>query len=229
VASGKYTTGIVKVAAISSNYVGSNIATHSSADLTASGSIVTAPAGYYASSAAKAVAAGSVYLANSTVNPTINIGGTVSNLTVSNIVLGSANISNVQINTNKFMNYYKTRPGLIYSFVYSSNNWHFADPLSGTIETDSVNISTYGITYSGTPITNDYIMFQYHVESLNISVNHSYIKTPTVTAGYISSAAAGTITVSSSASLALPSIGVTSYTPTESSQTISAGYFLVGN
>lgn len=56
VASGKYTTGAVTVAAIPSDYVGSNITTRSSSDLTVSGATITAPAGYYASSASKSVA-----------------------------------------------------------------------------------------------------------------------------------------------------------------------------
>lgn len=47
--------GTVTVGAISSTYVGSGIAQKSSTDLTASGATVTAPAGYYASSASKAV------------------------------------------------------------------------------------------------------------------------------------------------------------------------------
>ena len=58
VASGKYTTGDVKVGAISNTYIGSGIATQSSANLTVSGSTVTAPAGYYSSNATKSVASG---------------------------------------------------------------------------------------------------------------------------------------------------------------------------
>lgn len=48
----------VTVDAISSTYVGSEIARRSSSNLTASGATVTAPAGYYASSASKSVATG---------------------------------------------------------------------------------------------------------------------------------------------------------------------------
>ena len=50
--------GAVTVNAIPSNYVGSGITSRSSSDLTASGATVTAPAGYYASSASKSVASG---------------------------------------------------------------------------------------------------------------------------------------------------------------------------
>ena len=49
----------VVVSAISSTYVGSGITSRSSSDLTASGATVTAPAGYYSSSASKSVASGS--------------------------------------------------------------------------------------------------------------------------------------------------------------------------
>lgn len=58
VASGKYTTGNVVVAAISANYVGSGVSRKSSTDLSASGSVVSVPAGYYASAASKAISAG---------------------------------------------------------------------------------------------------------------------------------------------------------------------------
>ena len=75
-AAGKYTTGVVKVGAISSTYVGSGISRKSSSDLTASGATVTAPAGYYASDATKSVASGSAGTPTATK-------GTVSNNSVS--------------------------------------------------------------------------------------------------------------------------------------------------
>lgn len=56
VASGVYTTGTIKVGAISSTYVGSGITQRDSDDLTVSGPTVTAPAGYYAAAASKSVA-----------------------------------------------------------------------------------------------------------------------------------------------------------------------------
>ena len=59
VASGVYTTGIVKVGAISSTYVGSGIDQRDETDLTASGATVTVPAGYYAEQETKSVASGS--------------------------------------------------------------------------------------------------------------------------------------------------------------------------
>lgn len=75
VAAGKYTTGAVTVAAISSTYVGSGIATRSAADITSKTSStlyqVTIPAGYYAEGLTQnrptaTLAAPSLSIANST-------------------------------------------------------------------------------------------------------------------------------------------------------------------
>lgn len=76
VAAGRYTTGAVKVGAISSTYVGSGITQRDSDDLTASGATVTAPAGYYAEAASKSVASGTAGTPTATK-------GTVSNHSVS--------------------------------------------------------------------------------------------------------------------------------------------------
>ena len=76
VSAGKYTTGDVKVGAISTTYVGSGIDQNDSTDLTVSGATVTAPAGYYASAASKSVASGTAGTPTATK-------GTVSNHSVS--------------------------------------------------------------------------------------------------------------------------------------------------
>ena len=55
VASYRWTTGTVSVAAISANYVGTGITKISAADVTVAGQSVTAPAGYYSSAITKAV------------------------------------------------------------------------------------------------------------------------------------------------------------------------------
>ena len=68
--------GAVTVNAIPSNYVGSGITQRTSSDLTASGDTVSVPAGYYASSASKAVASGTAG------TPTASK-GTVSNHSIS--------------------------------------------------------------------------------------------------------------------------------------------------
>ena len=76
VAAGKFTTGAVNVDAIPSNYVGSAIPQKASADLTASGKTVTAPAGYYAADASKSVS-DATWLAGKTIetDPSISVDG----------------------------------------------------------------------------------------------------------------------------------------------------------
>ena len=63
------------MAAISSTYVGTGVTTRSAANLTASGSVVTVPAGYYSTAATKAVAAGSAFPPAVTITkaPTIGV------------------------------------------------------------------------------------------------------------------------------------------------------------
>ena len=77
VAEGTYTTGDVKVAAIPSTYIGSDVPRKSSADLTATGATVSAPAGYYAEEATKTIAAGSATTpaTSITANPSVSIDG----------------------------------------------------------------------------------------------------------------------------------------------------------
>lgn len=64
----------VTVGAIPSNYVGSAIDRRDSTDITVSGDTITAPSGYYASSASASVASGSATTPATTINPSIFIG-----------------------------------------------------------------------------------------------------------------------------------------------------------
>ena len=63
---------------------------------------------------------------------------------------------------------------------------------------------------------------------ITASVSGTQSITPTVTAGYVSSGTAGTITVSGSATKQLTTKAATTYTPTTSNQTISSGTYLTG-
>ena len=67
--------GTVTVEAISSTYVGSAITQRSSSDLTSSGATITAPAGYYTSTATKSISSGSATTpaTNVTATPTISV------------------------------------------------------------------------------------------------------------------------------------------------------------
>lgn len=85
VAANVYTTGIVKVGAISSTYVGSGITQNDSSDLTVSGATVTVPAGHYETQATKSVASGSATIdVNMTVAPIISVNASTGLITSSN-------------------------------------------------------------------------------------------------------------------------------------------------
>lgn len=75
VASNVYTLGTIKVGAISSTYVGSGITRQSSTNMTVSTNTVTAPAGYYSTSASKSIPNGSATTPATTItaNPTISV------------------------------------------------------------------------------------------------------------------------------------------------------------
>lgn len=124
-------------------YTGS-IATKTSSNMTVSGATVTAPAGYYASSASKSVASGSAQTPATTITAT---------------------------------------PSL------------------------SINNSTGVVT---------------------ATVSTSQNVTPTVSAGYVSSGTAGTVTVSGSDTLELNVQAAATITPGTSNQTIAAGTYLTG-
>ena len=120
-----------------------SIATKSSSNLTVSGATVTAPAGYYASSASKSVASGSA-----------------------------------------------TTPTTTYEIA------------------PAITVTPLGL--------------------ITASNNTSRSITPTVTAGYVSSGTAGTITISGSLTYQLPTKAGTTYTPSTTNQTIASGTYLTG-
>lgn len=92
VASGKYTTGNVVVAGISSDYVGSAIPTRSQADLGTNGAMVTIPSGYYSENVEKEVASGSATTPATTITVTPAITVNASGL-ITATANGSSNIT----------------------------------------------------------------------------------------------------------------------------------------
>ena len=70
-----YALSQVTVGAIDSSYVGTAVTRRSSSDLTATGSSVSVPSGYYSAAATKAISAGSAITPDSTVtaNPSISV------------------------------------------------------------------------------------------------------------------------------------------------------------
>ena len=67
----------VSVGAISSTYVGSGITRRSSSDLTESGAIVSVPAGYYETSASKAVPFSTIYTGSSDPSSSLGVDGDI--------------------------------------------------------------------------------------------------------------------------------------------------------
>lgn len=120
-----------------------SIASKTSSDLTASGATVTAPAGYYASSASKSVSSGSA-----------------------------------------------------------------ATPATTITANPSISVSSGGL--------------------ITASVSASQSVTPTVSAGYVSSGTAGTVSVSGSNTSQLTTQAAQTITPTTTNQTIASGKYLTG-
>ena len=93
VASGKYTTGTVKVGAISSTYVGSGITRRDDTDLSASGATVTVPSGYYEDTETKSVASGTVTAPASITGSSATVSTGTNTLTLSKTVSVTPNVT----------------------------------------------------------------------------------------------------------------------------------------
>lgn len=93
VAAGKYTTGAVKVAAISSTYVGSGVARNDSSDITVSGANVTVAQGYYDKGYAVSVASGSAKTPATTITVTPGISVNTSTGVVTATASGSKSVT----------------------------------------------------------------------------------------------------------------------------------------
>lgn len=93
VAAGKYTLGTVKVGAISSTYVGSEIDRRDDTDLTASGATVTVPSGYYADTETKSVASGSATTPSTSIPVAVGISVTGATGLITVTVEGSESVA----------------------------------------------------------------------------------------------------------------------------------------
>ena len=193
VTSGVYTTGVVKVGAISSTYVGSGITSRSSSDLTVSGATVTAPAGYYASSASKSV--------SSMTLPTYSTSNATSGYTSKATIGRSTNDQYINIPTgyNSAGAYYK---------ISAVANGSATTPATIINAQAIISINSSGL--------------------ITASVSGSEDITPTVSAGYISSGTAGTVSVSGSGISQLSTQAAQTIYPSTSDQTISSYKYLTG-
>ena len=227
VAAGKYTTGAVKVGAISSTYVGSGISQRSSSDLTASGAMVTVPEGYYSSQATKSVSNGSA-------TPTDSLSATGATISAgTNTLTFSKTISNT--------------PTVSAGYVSTGTSGNTAVSLTATVSTNS----SASLTRSGATITAPAGYYAAAASSAvptgtatapstisgtsatvttgtnTLTLTKTVSVTPTVsTAGYISSGTAGNASVSLTASVTTKAAAT--ITPGTSNQTIASGTYLTG-
>ena len=223
----------ITVEAIDSEYVGSDVPRKSSSDLTASGATVTAPAGYYASSATKAVASGSATTPTTTITayPTISISNTgliessvsateaitptvtagyVSSGTAGNVTASGYANTQLTVKTSTDL----TASGATVTAPAGYYTASASKSVASGSATGPSSVSSTNATVS-TPQTNTLTL-----SKSNVSI------TPVVSAGYVSSGTASSATVTLTAQVTTK--GATTYTPTTSDQTIASGTYLTG-
>lgn len=236
VAEHKYTTGDVKVGAISSTYVGSGIDRNDSSDLTASGKTVTAPAGYYESNATKSVADAS-WLAGKTIetDPTVSV---------------DAN----GLITSSYL--YSTTMKPVSASGWADKNHTVSVTVKGTGTHQLTTKSSSDLTASGKTVT---APAGYYTEAAtkdvadatwgsastisvipDISVDSAGLITancsgwtsihPLTASGYADSGTSAPIQIAGAKTSQLSTLGATTYTPNKTSQQIiAAGQYLTGN
>jgi hypothetical protein len=193
-----------------------NIESKSSADLTASGATVTAPAGYYASAASKSVASGSAGTPTATkgtvTNHSVSVTPSVTN-TTGYITGGTKTGTAVTVSASELVSGTKT---ISASGTTDVTNYESASVASGSAKTPNTTITanpTVSVNSSGL---------------ITATVSKTQNVTPTVSAGYVSSGTAGTITVSGSGTNQLTTQGAQTIHPSTTDQTIASGRYLTG-
>lgn len=193
-----------------------NIESKSSADLTASGATVTAPAGYYASAASKSVASGSAgtpTASKGTVsNHSVSVTPSVTN-TTGYITGGTKTGTAVTVSASELVSGTKT---ISASGTTDVTNYESASVASGSAKTPATTITanpTVSVNSSGL---------------ITATVSKTQSVTPTVSAGYVASGTAGTITVSGSGTNQLTTQAAQTIHPSTTDQTIASGRYLTG-
>jgi len=218
VAAGKYTTGAVTVAAIPSTYVGSGVTQRDETDLTASGATVTVPAGYYAEQETKAVTSGTAGTPSATKgtvsNHSVSVTPSVTN-TTGYITGGTKTGTAVTVSASELVS------GTL--DITSSGTKDVTNYASATVGAGSATTPATTVTATVTPTVNS------TTGLVTATASGSKSVTPTVSAGYVSSGRAGTITVSGSGTLQLSTQAAKTVTPTESIQeAVAAGKYTTG-
>ena len=227
--------GEVTVTAISSSYVGSSVSQRDSTDLTSSGATITAPAGYYGTAASKSVATMTLPTAASATSS-----GT-SKATISRST--SDQYINIPTGYNSTASYYKinavsnmtlptaassTSSGTSKATIgRSTSNQYINIPVgyNDTAAYYTISAVANGSATGPTSITQSSATLSTGTNTLTLT-KQNVPTTPTVSAGYVSSATASTATVSLTASVTTKAAAT--YYPSTSDQTIPASQYLTG-
>lgn len=193
-----------------------SIASKTSSDLTASGATVTAPAGYYASSASKSVSSGTAGTPTATKGTvssnSVSVTPSVTN-TTGYITGGTINGTPVTVSASELVSGTKS---ITSAGTTNVTNYASASVASGSATTPATTITANpSISVSSGGL-------------ITASVSASKSVTPTVSAGYVSSGTAGTITVSGSNTSQLTAQAAQTIHPSTSDQTIASGKYLTG-
>ena len=238
VGSKKYTTGYVYVGGIPKDYVGSEVPRRSSSDLTKNGATVEAPAGYYAEPASKAVDAATWDDGDTiTENPAISIDGD-------------------GLITAAYEKTQQTQPISSSGFAQASQSYPVKAKGSATLQLPkrtSADLSVSGDTVQApagyypsaaskavpagsasvpqtTIVTEPALLLDPSTGIVSASVSASESVSPLIVPGYVSAGNAGSVQVSGSKSLQLPTKAAQIYVPNKTSQQIiQAGQFLLGD
>lgn len=193
-----------------------SIASKTSSDLNASGDTVTAPAGYYASSASKSVSSGTAGTPTATKGTvssnSVSVTPSVTN-TTGYITGGTKTGTPVTVSASELVSGTKT---ISASGTTDVTNYASASVASGSASTPATTITANpSISVSSGGL-------------ITASVSASQSVTPTVSAGYVSSGTAGTVTVSGSATQQLSTQAAQTIHPSATDQTIASGKYLTG-
>ena len=192
------------------------IASKTSSDMTVNGATVTAPAGYYANNASKTVASGSTGTPTATkgtvTNHSVSVTPSVTN-TTGYITGGTKTGTAVTVSASELVSGTKT---ISASGTTDVTNYESVSVPSGSAKTPATTITanpTVSVNSSGL---------------ITATVSKTQSVTPTVSAGYVSSGTAGTITVSGSGTSQLTTQAAQTIHPSTTDQTIASGKYLTG-
>lgn len=184
VAAGRYTTGAVKVGAISSTYVGSGIEQRDETDLTASGATVTVPAGYYAEQETKSVATTTHQSPTASVNSTTGL-VTASHTQGTGYVTGGTTTGTLQLTTQaaKTVTPTETEQVAVAAGRYTTGQVKVAAISSTYVGSGIAQRDETDLTASGATVT---VPAGYYAEQETKSVASGTAGTPTATKGTVS-------------------------------------------